>query len=79
MQLKRIWHIADLPPGKKTFGCKWIFTVKHKFDGSVERFKAQLVGKGYTQSYDIDYQETFALLAKLNTVRTLLSVVANLN
>ena len=56
----RTWALADLPFGKKTVGCKSVFTVKHKADGSIERFKARLVAKGYTQTYGIDYQETFA-------------------
>lgn len=60
------WQITDLPPGKHTMGCKWIFSVKHKVDGSVERYKAQLVAKGFTQSYGFDFQEIFAPVAKLN-------------
>ena len=54
------WDLVPLPPNKKAIGCRWIYKVKYNADGSVNRFKAQLIAKGYAQMHDIDYEETFA-------------------
>ena len=71
------WEVVELPKDKKTIGCKWGFTIKCKADGSVERYKVRLVAKGFTQTYRIDYQETFAPIAKINSIRVLLSIAVN--
>ncbi|KAG9442993.1 hypothetical protein H6P81_018847 [Aristolochia fimbriata] len=60
----RTWDLVSLPPGKSIVGCKWIFKVKTTADGSIDGYKARLVAKGYTQEYGIDYEETFAPVAR---------------
>src|SRR3954463_5438515 len=71
------WDVVSLPPGKRAVGCKWVFTVKHTSEGKVDRYKARLVAKEYSQTYEIDYDETFAPVAKMSTVRMLVSCAAN--
>ncbi|WZZ50850.1 hypothetical protein YC2023_050957 [Brassica napus] len=72
------WYESELPKGKKAVSSKWIFTIKYKADGKVERKKSRLVARGFTQTYGEDYIETFAPVAKLHTIRIVLSLAVNL-
>ncbi|RDY05308.1 Copia protein, partial [Mucuna pruriens] len=71
------WKIVDRPKDKKVVGCRWIYTVKCKSDGTLERYKTRLVAKGYTQTYGIDYEETFAPVTKMNMVRVIFSLATH--
>ena len=79
LEKNETWELVHLPSRKKLVGCKWVYTIRYKVDETLERCKAKLVTKGYTQTYGVDYLETFALVAKMNTIRVLLSLVANYN
>jgi len=73
------WDKCILLARKKQVGCQWVFTIKHKADGTIERYKVRLVAKGYTQTYGIDYSKTFSPVAKIETIRVLFSIATNKN
>ena len=68
------WDLVDLPSGKSAIGCKWVYKIKTRSDGTVDRYKACLVARGFTQEHGIDFEETFAPVARLSSVRTLIAV-----
>src|SRR4051812_10692181 len=70
------WTLTDLPPGHKPIGLKWVFKFKHDTDGNILKHKARLVAKGYVQWPGIDFDEVFAPVARLDSVRLLLVVAA---
>ncbi|GKB51124.1 zinc finger, CCHC-type containing protein [Tanacetum coccineum] len=70
------WLLADLPPGCKPLGCKWIFKRKLKVDGTIEKFKARLVIQGFKQKSGIDYFDTYATVARISTIRLLIAMAS---
>lgn len=68
------WTECELPRGRKSISCKWVFKVKRNSDGSIDKFKARLCARGFSQQHGFDYNETYAPVAKLTTLRILLSI-----
>ena len=77
LEANATWELVPLPKDKNAIGCKWVYKVKHNADGSVNRYKARLVVKGYAQTYGIDYEETFSLATRIATVRVVIAMVAS--
>jgi len=65
-----------LPEGQKPIGVRWVYKTKTNQDGNVEKYKARLVAKGYSQQEGIDYEEVFAPVARIDTIRLIIALEA---
>ena len=67
-----VWEVVPRPTGKSVVTSRWLYKIKHAADGSVEKYKARFVAQGFTQKEGIDYDETFAPVARYITIRTII-------
>ena len=77
MASNRVWNLVELPDGVKAIRCKWVFKTKKDSMGNIERYKARLVAKRFTQKEGIDYIETFSPVSKKNSLCIIMALVAH--
>jgi hypothetical protein len=73
-----VWEVVPRPEGKKVVGSKWIYKVKHAADGSVDKYKERFAAKGFSQREGVDYEETFASVARYSSIRIVFSLAAEM-
>ena len=71
-----VWEVVPRPTGKLVVTSRWLYKIKHFANGSVEKYKARFVARGFTQKEGIDYDETFAPVSRYTTIRTIISLAA---
>jgi histone deacetylase 1/2 len=73
----KTWHLVPPPKGENIIDCKWVYKIKKKAEGTVDRYKAHLVAKGFKQRYGIDYEDTFSPVVNAATIRLVLSIAVS--
>ena len=71
-----VWEVVSRPQDRSVVGSRWIYKIKFVADSSIEKYKARFVAKGYAQKEGIDYEETFTLIARYTSIRTMISLLA---
>jgi hypothetical protein len=73
----KTWHLVPPLKGSNIIDCKWVYKIKRKQDGSLDRYNARLIAKGFKQRYGVDYEDTFSLVVKTVTIRIILSIAVS--
>ena len=71
---RETWTLVPRPLDANVVSCKWVYSLKYNLDGSIARYKARLVARGFSQAYGLDYHETFSPVARLSSIRVLFSI-----
>jgi hypothetical protein len=79
MSANQVWKLEEFPKGGKTVGCKWVYKIKCNSKGNIDRFKARLVAKDFTQREEIDYNEIFSPVSSKDSFRIIIALVAYYN
>ena len=77
MSSNDVWDLEDIPKGAKTVGCKWVYKTTYDSNGNVEKYKARLLAKGFTQREGVDYNETFSPVSCKDSFRIIMALVAH--
>jgi hypothetical protein len=77
MSTNRVWDLEEIPKGAKTIGCKWVYKTKYDSKGNIERFKARLVAKCFTQREGIYYTDIFSLVSCKDSLKIIMALVAH--
>ena len=73
-----MWEVAPRPIDRTVFGLYWIYKIKHSVDGSIEKYKERFMAKGFSQREEIDYKETFALVAKYISIQAIITLATQM-
>jgi hypothetical protein len=73
-----VWEVVPRPEGKSVVTSKWLYKLKHVADGSIEKYKAHFVARGFSEVEGVDYDETFALIARYTSIRAMISIAAEM-
>ena len=74
IMMNDVWEVVPRPEDRSVVGSRWIYKIKYAADGSMEKYKARIVAKGYVQKEGIDYEETVALVARYTSIRSIISL-----
>ena len=73
-----VWEVVPRPKDRSVVGLRWIYKIKYAADGNIEKYKARFVAKGYAQKEGIDYEETFAPVTRYTSIRSVISLAAQM-